>query len=166
AAQQKAEAVAAEMKKGAKFEDLARKYSAGPTAQDKGGDLGYFKRGVLAKELEDRTFAMKQGEVSEPILTKQGYVILKVTEHVNGGVMTMKEADPYVTDAIYSKKIQPILRDYLTKLREEAFIDIKPGYIDAGASPNQTKPIIATGPAAKGTAEKPGGKKKKKLWVL
>ena len=39
------------------------------------------------------------------------------------------------------EKMQPALRAYLIKLREEAFIDIKPGYIDTGASPNQTKPI-------------------------
>jgi peptidyl-prolyl cis-trans isomerase SurA len=39
------------------------------------------------------------------------------------------------------KKLQPALRDYLTKLREDAFIDIKTGYEDSGASPNQTKPI-------------------------
>ncbi len=36
------------------------------------------------------------------------------------------------------------MRDYLTKLREEAYIDIKPGYIDTGASPNETKPIYTT----------------------
>ena len=41
-------------------------------------------------------------------------------------------------------KMQPALRDYLTKLREDAYIDIKPGYIDTGASPNETKPIYTT----------------------
>jgi peptidyl-prolyl cis-trans isomerase SurA len=42
------------------------------------------------------------------------------------------------------KKLQPALREYLKKLREEAFIDIKPGYVDTGASPNQTKPVETT----------------------
>jgi len=165
AAEKKAQEVEAEIKKGAKFDELAKKVSNGPTA-DQGGDLGYFKRGVLAKELEDKTFAMKAGEASEPILTKQGYVILKVVEHVQGGLppMTDKDVDTAITDALYSKKVQPVLRDYLTKLREEAYIDIKPGYVDSGASPNQTKPIIATGPATKGGSEKPG--KKKKLGIF
>jgi len=165
AAEKKAQDVEAEIKKGAKFDELAKKVSSGPTA-DQGGDLGYFKRGVLAKELEDKTFAMKAGEASEPILTKQGYVILKVVEHVQGGLppMTDKDVDTAITDALYSKKVQPVLRDYLTKLREEAYIDIKPGYVDSGASPNQTKPIIATGPATKGGSEKPG--KKKKLGIF
>jgi len=155
AAEKKAQEVEAEIKKGAKFDELAKKVSNGQTA-DQGGDLGYFKRGVLAKELEDKTFAMKAGEVSEPILTKQGYVILKVVEHVQGGLqpITDKDVDASITNAIYDKKVQPVLRDYLTKLREEAYIDIKPGNSDSGASPNQTKPIIATGPATKGGSEK------------
>lgn len=163
AAEKKAQDVEAELKKGAKFDEVAKKVSNGPTAQQ-GGDLGYFKRGVLAKELEDQTFAMKPGDISEPTLTKQGYVILKVVEHVKGGVPPMKDVDPQITDAIYTKKVQPVLREYLTKLREEAYIDIKPGYIDTGASPNQTRPIIATGPATKGGSDKPG--KKKKLGIF
>jgi peptidyl-prolyl cis-trans isomerase SurA len=59
--------------------------------------------------------------------------------------------------------LQPSLREYLTKLREEAFIDIRPGYVDSGASPNQTKPVVTT--AAKETNAKTL-KKKKKLGVF
>ena len=53
----------------------------------------------------------------------------------------------------------PAIRAYLTKLREEAYIDIKEGYADSGASPNQTKPVETT--AAK-EADAKGLKKKKK----
>ena len=58
--------------------------------------------------------------------------------------------------------MQPALREYLTKLREDAYIDIKPGYIDTGASPNETKPIYTT--AATQDTSKP--KKKKKLGLF
>jgi peptidyl-prolyl cis-trans isomerase SurA len=51
------------------------------------------------------------------------------------------------------------MREYLTKLREEAFIDIKPGYVDTGASSQQTKPIVTT--AAKEANAKELKKKKK-----
>ncbi|HTR68359.1 MAG TPA: peptidylprolyl isomerase, partial [Terriglobales bacterium] len=78
AAKAKAEAVLAEIRKGTSFEDVAKKESNGPSAAQ-GGDLGYFVRGKLAKELEDKTFAMKAGEVSDVIRTRQGFVILKVT---------------------------------------------------------------------------------------
>ncbi|HSB75063.1 MAG TPA: peptidylprolyl isomerase, partial [Terriglobales bacterium] len=132
-----------QIQKGAKFDDVARQYSQGPTAAQ-GGDLGYFKRGTLAKELEDVTFGMKAGEVTKPIRTKQGFVILKVTEHQQAGVPPEKEVEGKIQDAIYLQKLQPALRAYLTKLREDAYIDIKPGFTDTGASPNETKPIYTT----------------------
>ena len=115
-----------------------------------------FKRGMLAKELEDKTFAMKPGEVTDVIRTKQGFVILKVSEHQQAGVPGLKEMEPRIQDAIYMQKLQPSLRAYLTKLREEAFIDVKPGYVDTGASANQTKPVETT------TKEANAGKLKKK----
>jgi len=149
-----------QIRAGASFEDVAKKNSAGPSAAQ-GGDLGVFKRGTLAKELEDRTFAMKAGEVTDVIRTKQGYVILKVTGHQVAGIPPLKEVEPKIQDALYYEKLQPALRAYLTKLREEAYIDIKEGYADSGASPNQTKPIETT--AAKEAEAKNLKKKKKKV---
>jgi len=161
AAQAKAEDLLAQIRKGAKFEDIAKKNSDGPTAAQ-GGDLGEFKRGALAKELEDKTFAMKPGDVSDVIRTKQGFVILKVTEHHNAGIPPLSDVEQRIQDALYMQKLQPALREYLTKLREDAFIDVKPGYVDSGASPNQTKPIETA-------SKEPGAKdlkKKKKLGLF
>ena len=147
AAEQKANQAAAEIKAGAKFEDVAKKYSNGPTAQD-GGSIGDFKRGTLAKSLEDLTFGMKAGQVSDPIRTKQGFVILKVTAHQQAGTPALKDVENEIQQQIYLDKLQPELRKYLTKLREDAYIDIKQGYLDTGASPNQTKPIITNAEVA------------------
>src|SRR5208337_3719308 len=132
AAQAQAQDLLDQFHKGAKFEDLAKKYSDGPSAKD-GGDLSYFKRGTLAKELEDKVYALKPGDVTDVIRTKQGYVILQVTEHQMAGIPTLKEVEPRIQDALYMQKLQPALRAYLTTLREEAFIDVKSGYIDSGA---------------------------------
>jgi len=161
AAQAKAQDVYAQLQKGAAFDDLAKKNSDGPSAKD-GGDLSYFKRGVLAKELEDKVFAMKAGEMTDVIRTRQGFVILKVTEHQMAGIPTLKEAEPRIQDALYMQKLQPALRAYLTKLREEAYIDYKPGYVDSGASSKQTKPVETA--SAEDKAKKL--KKKKKLGVF
>ena len=161
AAQAKANEVLDQIHKGAKFDDLAKKYSDGPSAKD-GGDLSYFKRGTLAKELEDKVFAMKAGDVTDVIRTKQGYVILLVSEHQAAGIPTLKEVEPRIQDALYMQKLQPALRTYLTTLREDAFIDIKTGYIDTGASAKQTKPIETT--AKEDKAKKL--KKKKTLGVF
>ena len=161
AAEAKAKDLLEQIRKGAAFEDVAKKSSDGPSAAQ-GGDLGYFERGKLSKELEDKTFAMKAGDVTDVIRTKQGFVILKVSEHQMAGVPTVKQVEPKIMDALYYQKLQPALRTYLTKLREDAFIDIRPGYIDSGASPNQTKPIE--------TASKDAGaknlKKKKKMGLF
>jgi len=164
AAQAKANDVLEQIRKGASFEDIAKKYSDGPTAAQ-GGDLGLFKRGALAKELEDKTFAMKAGDISDVIRTKQGYVILKVNQHQAAGIPDMKDVLPKLQDALYYQKLQPALRVYLTKLREEAYIDIKAGFIDTGASPNQTKPV-ETVTAKEADAKKLKNKRKKKLGVL
>src|SRR5271165_145258 len=161
AAEAKALDVLEQLHKGAKFEDLAKKYSDGPSAKD-GGDLSYFKRGTLSKELEDKVFALKAGEVTDVIRTKQGYVILQASEHRMAGIPTLKEVEPRIQDALYMQKLQPALRAYLATLREEAFIDIKNGYIDSGASAKQTKPVETT--AKEANAKKL--KKKKKLGVF
>jgi peptidyl-prolyl cis-trans isomerase SurA len=162
-AQAKANQIYAMLKKGDKFDEVAKKYSGGPTAAI-GGDLEYFKPGTLSKDLETQVFALKPGDFTEPIRTNQGFVILKVTEHQAGGVPTLKDVEPQIQEQLYMTKMQPALRDYLTKLREEAFIDIKPGYIDTGASPNETQPVYTTATTENSTAAKE--KKKKKLGLF
>jgi len=159
AAHTKAADILAQLHKGASFADLAKQDSDGPSAKD-GGDLSFFKRGTLAKELEDKVFALKTGEYTDVIRTKQGYVILEVAEHEMAGIPTLKEAEPRIQDALYMEKLQPALRAYLTTLREEAYIDVKAGYTDTGASAKQTKPVETT------TKEVAPKKRKKKLGVF
>jgi peptidyl-prolyl cis-trans isomerase SurA len=164
AAEAKANDLLKQIHDGASFEDIAKKYSDGPSAAD-GGNLGTFERGKLAKSIEDQTFAMKSGEVTNVIQTKQGYVILKVVDHQQAGIPPMKDVLPKIQDALYYQKLQPALRAYLTKLREEAYIKYAPGYVDTGASPNQTQPV-ETAAAKEADAKKLGKKKHKKLGIL
>ncbi len=164
AAEAKANDLLKQIRGGASFDEMAKKNSDGPSAAD-GGALGVFKRGQLAKELEDKTFAMKAGDVTDVIRTKQGYVILRVDEHQVAGVPPMKDILPKIQDALYYQKLQPALRIYLTKLREDAYIDIQTGYVDSGASPNETKPV-ETATAKEADAKKLAKKRKKKLGVL
>jgi peptidyl-prolyl cis-trans isomerase SurA len=161
AAKAKADKVYDLLKKGGNFADLAKQYSDGPTAAA-GGDLEYFKRGTLSKDLEERVFAMNPNGYTEPVRTNQGWVILEITEHQTAGIPSMKEVEGRIQEQIYMTKMQPALRDYLTKLREEAYIDIKSPYVDTGASPNETKPIYTTA-AAEGSSK---AKKKKKFGLF
>jgi peptidyl-prolyl cis-trans isomerase SurA len=162
AAQAKADEAMAKLKAGTKWQDVAKQYSSGPTAQE-GGDLGFFKRGLLDKSLDDKTFALKEGETTDVIRTKQGFVILKVLEHSPAGVPPLNRMENRIQEVLYYQKIDPALRQYLTKLREDAYIDIKPGYVDSGASPNQTKLIYTSAPETK---TKDLSKKKKKKFLI
>jgi peptidyl-prolyl cis-trans isomerase SurA len=163
AAEAKAKDLLKQIRDGATFEDIAKKYSDGPSAAD-GGTLGTFERGKLAKQIEDETFGLKTGDVTNVIHTKQGYVILKVNEHQMAGVPPMKDALPRIQDALYYQKLQPALRAYLTKLREEAYIKIATGYVDSGRSANQTEPVETA--TAKEADAKKLNKKKKKLGII
>jgi peptidyl-prolyl cis-trans isomerase SurA len=167
-AETKAKGLLDQLHKGAKFEDLAKKYSDGPTAAQ-GGTLGNFKRGELAKDLEDKTFSLKPGETTDVIRTRQGFIILKVTGHRPAGVPPLKDVEEKIREQIYSERLEPAARAYLTKLREAAYIDIKPGYTDTGASPNQTnKPVVvaANNDGSKSIAGGKPLKKKKKFLVF
>jgi peptidyl-prolyl cis-trans isomerase SurA len=155
AAKVKADDIEARLHAGGDFGQLARSFSDGPTAAQ-GGDLGQYNLGQLPKALEDKTFPLKEGQVTDPILTRQGYVILKVVQHIPGGPAPYNDVKEQVEQALYMSKMEPAIRDYLTKMREDAFIDIKPGYTDSGASPNETKPVYSA-------YTPPATKKKKKI---
>jgi peptidyl-prolyl cis-trans isomerase SurA len=143
AAQQKADEAEAKLKAGTTFADVAKTTSGGPTASA-GGDLGDFKRGALGDVLEKATFSLPAGGVTQPIRTRQGFVILRVDNHQAAGIPPLADVERQVQEAIYFEQLQPALRTYLTKAREDAYIDIKPGFIDTGASRQQTKPVFTS----------------------
>jgi peptidyl-prolyl cis-trans isomerase SurA len=132
-AKAKADDIEARLHAGGDFSQLARSFSDGTTAAE-GGDLGQYKRGQLNKVFEDKTFGLKTGDVTEPILTKQGYVILKVNQHITGGVPQLKDVQDQVEQNYFEEKAGPAMRQYLAEMRDEAYIDVKPGYEDSAAT--------------------------------
>jgi peptidyl-prolyl cis-trans isomerase SurA len=157
AAKAKADDIEAKLKGGADFAQLARTSSDGQTAAQ-GGDLGAYKRGQLAKVFEDATFDLKSGDMTEPIRTRQGFVIFKVVQHIPGGVPAFNNVEQQVEEAYYESRMEPAIREYLTKMREDAYIEIKPGYVDSGASPNAR--VL---PISYAAYTPPAPKKKKKV---
>ncbi len=141
-AQAKVNEAETKVKAGTPFEEVAKQYSSDATAAQ-GGELGLFKRGALGQVLEDATFSLPAGGVTAPIRTRQGFVILKVTQHVPAGVLPLKDIQQQVMEAVYNQAIQPAERAYLTKLRDNAYIVIKAGYLDSGASPSETNSDIS-----------------------
>jgi peptidyl-prolyl cis-trans isomerase SurA len=135
AAQAQADALETKLAAGAKFEDLAKPEPTDPNAP-KSVVLGEFHRDQLGKEIGDKAFALNAGQHTQPIRTKQGFIILQATQHNLGGDASFKQVEPQVEEAIFLEHMQPKLREYLTKLREEAAIDIYHG-TDTGASGNE-----------------------------
>jgi peptidyl-prolyl cis-trans isomerase SurA len=133
AAKAKADDIEAKLHAGGDFSQLARNFSDGPTAAG-GGDLGDYKRGQLPPELEDATFPLSAGQWTKPILTRQGWLILKVTQHTNAGPAPYKQVQDQVADALYMSRMEPAIRDYLNKMRDNANIYTAPGYSDTGAT--------------------------------
>lgn len=74
------ESIREQLVAGGDFAVLAKQYSQDPGSAATGGDLGWFKRGVMVKEFEDAAFALEPGVLSEIIETQYGYHILLVTE--------------------------------------------------------------------------------------
>lgn len=77
--EQEANSILFDLKRGASFEDAAKKFSLCPS-KSKGGDLGWFGRNMMVKEFEDAAFSLPVGELSTPVKTRFGYHIIKVTE--------------------------------------------------------------------------------------
>jgi peptidyl-prolyl cis-trans isomerase SurA len=142
AAKAKADDIEARLHAGGDFAQLARSFSDGPTASE-GGDLGQYKRGQLGKLLEDQTFGLNSGQYTDPILTRQGYIILKVVQHIAGGPQPFKDVTQDVEEAYYMSRMEPAIREYLSKMRDEAFIYIKQGYTDSAATYLELHPSIS-----------------------
>ncbi len=157
AAKAKADDLEARLHSGGDFAQLARSFSEGTTAAS-GGDLGQYKRGQLPKVLEDKTFSLNSGQYTDPILTRQGYIILKVVQHTPGGPKPYKDAEEEVEQAYYMSLMDPAIRDYLNQMRDQAFIQIKQGYSDAGATPSELHSSISFS-----AYEPPAPKKKAKV---
>jgi peptidyl-prolyl cis-trans isomerase SurA len=168
-AEKKAKDLAARAAKGEKFPELARDNSDSKTAEQ-GGEMPAFDKGVLLKEVEDAVWDKPRGYVTQPLKVPNGFLILKVDDHQKAGQADFEEVENEITDKVFSPRMQPAVREYLTKLRQQAFLEIKPGYIDSGASagkdttwndPAQLKPETVTKEQVASQT-----RRKKLLWIV
>jgi parvulin-like peptidyl-prolyl isomerase len=136
AAEKKAKDLVARARKGERFPELARDNSDAPTAQQ-GGDMGPWEKGKLRKDIEDLIWEKPRNFVTEPIKVPEGFLILRVDEHQKEGQAELEEVEGEITEKFYGQRFQPALRDYLTKLRTDAFLEIKNGWTDTGAAPGK-----------------------------
>jgi len=137
AAEKKAKDLTARARKGEKFSDLASANSDDTETARNGGELPPYKRGQLLKQIEDIVFKQNKGYVTDPIKVPNGFLILRVADRFEAGLATYEEVDNEISERLAMPQMQPKVRTYLTKLREDAFLEIRQGYIDSGAAPGK-----------------------------
>jgi parvulin-like peptidyl-prolyl isomerase len=136
AAEKKAKSLVDRAKKGEKFSDLARQYSDAATATSD-GELGNFKRGDLAKDIDDIVFKQPKGYITDPIRRPAGFEIYRIQEHYAAGQASIDEVQNEIMNKLMEPLVKPKLRAYLTQLRQNAFLEIKPGFVDSSAAPGK-----------------------------
>lgn len=137
AAEKKAKDLVARARKGEKFNDLATANSDDLETARSGGELPPFKKGQLLKAIEDAVWTQKRGYVTDPIRVQNGLLILRVGEHFQQGLASYEEVEAEINERMITPLMSTKVRAYLTKLREEAFLEIKTGFTDTGAAPGK-----------------------------
>jgi len=136
AAERKAKDLVARARKGEKFPELAVANSDALSAQQ-GGALDPYVKGELAPEIEALVWDQARGYVTDPLKRATGYLVLKVDDHQKEGLAAFEEVQTEVQDKLFEPRRDPAVRAFLTKLRTEAFLEIKPGFEDSGAAPGK-----------------------------
>jgi peptidyl-prolyl cis-trans isomerase SurA len=137
AAERKARDLVARARKGEKFSEMAQTNSDDANAQG-GGGMPPMKKEDLRKEIQDAVWTHERGYVTDAIkLDNAGFYIFKVEDHQKAGLAEFEEVRQEVENRLYGPKMEPAIRTYLTKLRGNAFLEIKSGYEDSGAAPGK-----------------------------
>ncbi|MGA7239009.1 MAG: peptidyl-prolyl cis-trans isomerase [Bryobacteraceae bacterium] len=137
-AEKKAQDLAARARKGEKFSELARANSDDAETAREGGQLPPRQRGISRPEIESKIFGASKGTVLDPInVPGYGFVILRIDDRYEAGQESFDEAKDEIQSILARPKMEPKVREYLTKLRQQAFLEIKDGYVDSGAAPGK-----------------------------
>ena len=84
-----------------------------------GGELGCYKKGDLAKEYEAQYWDLPRGGVTKAFLIPTGYEIFKVDDHTKQGLAPLADVKAEIQDILYTPKMEPRIREYLTELRKD-----------------------------------------------
>jgi peptidyl-prolyl cis-trans isomerase SurA len=131
-AEKRAKDAEAELKGGAKFSEVVKKYSDDPSA-DQGGDISMMKMSSMAPAIAAAIAKLDVNEYTDPLHVKSGYLILRLVERLSPGIPPFEEVEARVQETLYSQRMEPKMREFLTQLRKDSYIFLAPGYIDTGA---------------------------------
>jgi len=121
-ARKKLEKIQQKLQEGGDFAALAKEFSECPSSE-KGGDLGYFRRGQMVKPFEDAAFALEPGKVSGIIETKFGYHLIKVIDKKPETTILYKDIKDKLEQYLKKEKVNNEIKLYIGKLREKAKVE-------------------------------------------
>lgn len=116
AAKKKIEAILARIRKGEDFAELAKKESQDPGSAKQGGELGFFGKGVMDPAFENATFALKKGEVSEPVRSSFGFHIIQLEDIKGGETKPFDEVKASIKKEIQNEKAEQQYYDMADQL--------------------------------------------------
>ena len=136
ATEKEAKDLIVKLKNGAKFEDLANKYSLDKNPEaDNGGDLGYFRKDMMIPDFANAAFAIKVGKFSEkPIRTPFGWHVVKVEDKRKAAPPTIVEMQEFITAKFAEDTVPEILAEERAKMKVKVFdpigVNKKPDVVD------------------------------------
>jgi parvulin-like peptidyl-prolyl isomerase len=119
---QTAESVLSKVKRGDSFEELAKRHSVAPEAEQ-GGDLGFFGRGDMPEEF-DVVFSLQAGETSEIVQSPYGYHIFQVVAKEGRSELNFAEVKDRIREIVVREEEEKIFQDWLKKVKKKAIIRI------------------------------------------
>ncbi len=108
---QKADDVQKQAKKGANFEDLAKKYSEDDATKPKGGDLGWIVEGQTVPEFQQAAFSLPKGSISDLVKTQYGFHIIKVLDRETAHTKTFEEVRDTIVPIVLDEKVRQDAND-------------------------------------------------------
>lgn len=144
----KVEDALAAIKKGDDFGEVALKYSEVSSAE-KGGDVGFIAGDLKEQTNEQVAKALEglgKGQTTDIIEFDDALTIFKVTDKHNGGILSFELAQGAIWNELMSRVAPDKVREFLTRLRDEGFVDVKEGFADVGARAKPGKTASATTP--------------------
>jgi peptidyl-prolyl cis-trans isomerase D len=137
-------------KKGANFEELAKKYSEDPGTKDKGGDLGWITQGQTVPEFEKVAFSLPKGSISDLVKTQYGFHIIKVLDKETAHTKTFDEVKDSIRAPLMLAKADRQGADVADKLstaiRQSNKISIDDLAKQFHLTVGETRPVSATEP--------------------
>ena len=136
-AEKKAKELVTRANKGEKFSELASENSDDTATAHDGGVLPAIQPDQLRDDLRQIVTKTRKGQVTDPIKTPQGFLILKVNDRFDEGLAPFDEMKDRIHEYLAGPKMAPKLQEYLNRLRQEAYLEIKEGYVDTAAAPGK-----------------------------